>query len=161
MPNRVIVNKLRDNSELAQAAYGYFHLVEKKFHHKSKTRANQIITQTDILDITYNGYVTSEHTTLINPEKLNGDFAPLQAKRFFERYDLLIHQPNTESDFSNVLSHKGKEHRLLAQWVERTRFKAHRLDFSYKNCNYHTKRMESCEVFITNITHNFTQKGRV
>ncbi len=30
-----------------------------------------------------------------NTEKLDGKFAPFQTKRFFERYDLLIHQPNT------------------------------------------------------------------
>lgn len=106
MPNRVIVNKLRDNSELAQAAYGYFHLVGKKFKNdeKHEDRENKEITQTDILDITYNGYITSEHTTLINPEKLKGDFAPLQAKRFFERYELIYHIPNTTiSGFSATL----------------------------------------------------------
>ena len=29
--------------------------------------------------------------------------SPFQAKKFFERYDLLIHQPNTESGFSATL----------------------------------------------------------
>lgn len=33
----------------------------------------------------------------------DGDFSPLQAQRFFSRYDLFIHQPNTESGFSATL----------------------------------------------------------
>ena len=49
--------------------------------------------------------------------------------------------------FSNVLSHKGMEHKLLMRWLEERGFSVHILDFSYKNCNYHTKRMEFCEVF--------------
>lgn len=34
---------------------------------------------------------------------LKGDFTPLQTKQFFERYDILIHQPNTDSGFSATL----------------------------------------------------------
>ncbi|RDU59980.1 hypothetical protein CQA53_11130 [Helicobacter didelphidarum] len=34
---------------------------------------------------------------------LKGEFSPLQAKHFFERYDLLLHQPNTDSGFSATL----------------------------------------------------------
>ncbi len=102
MTNKEQIKKLRDNAELAMANYGYFNLVGKKFDNKDEynDRKNTEITQTDILDVTYKGYITSEHTTLINPEKLNGDFAPTQAKRFFERYDLLDHCSNTESGFS-------------------------------------------------------------
>ena len=106
MTNKEIIKKLKDNAELAQAAYGYFHLIGKVFDNKdeNKGRKNKEITQTDILDITYNGYITSEHITLINPEKLNGDFTPLQAKRFFERYELIHHIPNTTiSGFSATL----------------------------------------------------------
>ena len=49
------------------------------------------------MDITYKDYVTSNHTTLINPEKLNGDFSPLQAKRFFDKYDLLDFYPKFDT----------------------------------------------------------------
>ncbi|WP_300856667.1 hypothetical protein [uncultured Helicobacter sp.] len=103
MTNKQQIQKLRDNAELAMASYGYFHLIDKKFNHKSKTRKDDFITLHDILDSTYKGYVTSEHTTFINPEKLNGDFSPLQSKNFFERYDLLEHCPNTNSGFSATL----------------------------------------------------------
>lgn len=39
----------------------------------------------------------------ITISKLDGDFSPLQAKQFLDRYDLLIHQTNTESSFSAAL----------------------------------------------------------
>lgn len=66
-------------------------------------RKNTEITLHDILDSTYKDYVIPEYTTLVDPEKLKGDFSPLQAQRFFSRYDLLIHQPNTNSGFSATL----------------------------------------------------------
>ena len=103
MQNKILINKLRNNAELAMAAYGYFNLMGKKFHNESKTRKGDFITLHDILDSTYKDYVTTDHTTLINPEYLNGDFTPTQAKRFFEKYDLLKHCPNTESGFSATL----------------------------------------------------------
>ena len=104
MNNKQQVNKLKDYAELAWASYGYFHLIGKKFDDKrNKTKENRIIALADILDYTYKGYVTSDHTTLINPEELKGDFTPTQAKRFFKKYDLLEHQHNTNSGFSATL----------------------------------------------------------
>ncbi|TLD96248.1 hypothetical protein LS80_008675, partial [Helicobacter trogontum] len=81
MTNKERIKKLRDNAELAMASYGYFHLVGKKFHKKSKTRQKDTITQTDILDLTYKEYIAVES----NPHKsddeikigtLDGDFSP-------------------------------------------------------------------------------------
>ncbi|TLD87754.1 hypothetical protein LS66_007640 [Helicobacter sp. MIT 03-1614] len=106
MTNKQQIQKLRDNAELAMASYGYFHLIGKKIENdreKYGDKADKPITLHDILDSTYKGYVTSDHTTLINPEELDGDFSPLQSKSFFERYDLLEHQPNTDSGFSATL----------------------------------------------------------
>lgn len=102
MTNKQQIQKLRDNAELAMASYGYFHLIDKKFNHKSKTRKDDFITLHDILDSTYKGYKTPNHK-LGNPEELDGDMTPTQAKNFFERYDLLEHCPNTNSGFSVTL----------------------------------------------------------
>ena len=112
MQNKILISKLRDNAELAQAAYGYFHLIGKRFESEkirnTKRESTPIITPTDILDLTYNKHIAVES----NPHKpddeikvgtLKDDFTPTQAKRFFSRYDLLIHQPNTESGFSATL----------------------------------------------------------
>ena len=105
MNNKQLIKKLKDNAELAQASYGYFHLIGKKIKNDEKKygdKANKPITQTDILDLTYKGYEVKD-TGWVFDDKLKGDFTPLQAKRFFERYDLLIHEPNTESGFSATL----------------------------------------------------------
>ena len=114
MTNKQQIKKLRDNAELAWASYGYFDLVGKKFDIKDERIKNSpridnlTITQTDLLDLTYNKYIAVESNPHkpddeIKVGKLKGDFTPTQAKRFFSRYDLLIHQPNTESGFSATL----------------------------------------------------------
>ncbi len=97
MNNKEQIKKLKDNAELAMAAYGYFHFEGKRFKDSDK-----IITMQNILDIAYKGYEVKD-TGWIFDDELKGEFAPLQAKRFFERYDLLIHQPNTDSGFSATL----------------------------------------------------------
>ncbi|STQ86850.1 DNA adenine methylase [Helicobacter muridarum] len=52
---------------------------------------------------------------------------------------------------SNTIFHKGKEHTILQNWLEKNKqLKIHFLDFSYKNCNYQTKRADSVEVLIAN-----------
>ncbi|WP_238699680.1 hypothetical protein [Helicobacter trogontum] len=114
MKNKTLINKLKDNAELAMAAYGYFHLIGKKIENdreKYGDKADKPITLHDILDSTYKGYVTSDHTTLINPEELDGDFSPTQTQRFFERYDLLKHCPNTDSGFSATLFREKRKQR--------------------------------------------------
>ncbi|WP_238699679.1 hypothetical protein [Helicobacter trogontum] len=42
---------------------------------------------------------------------LKGDMTPTQTQRFFSRYDLLIHQPNTESGFSATLFGEKRKQR--------------------------------------------------
>lgn len=124
MNNKRQIEKLRDNVELSWAAYGYFDLIGKRFNKKIlkdiDRESTPIITQADILDITYNKHIAVE----LNPHKqddeikigkLKGDFTPTQAKRFFEKYDILIHQPNTESGFSATLLEKTNM--LESQWA--------------------------------------------
>lgn len=125
MNNKQQINKLRDNAELAMAAYGYFHLIGKKIKNdeeKYGDKANKPITLHDILDSTYKGYVTPDHTTLINPEKLNGDFSPLQVENFFEHYDLLKHCPNTDSGFSATLFKDTKADSKDSEYISQLRF---------------------------------------
>lgn len=94
MRNKLLISKMKHNAELAQAAYGYYDLIGKKFKGRQDEQGNAlVITLHDILDSTYKGYVTSDHTTLINPEELDGDFTPTQAKNFFKKYDLLDFYP--------------------------------------------------------------------
>ena len=107
MTNKEIINNLKDYAELAQATYGYFHLAGKKFKNKKEygDKANKPVTLQDILDSTYKGYVTSTHTSLINPEKLDGDFTPTQAKKFFDKYDLLDFYPKFDTKNNKLCFH--------------------------------------------------------
>ena len=117
MDNKEQIKKLRDNAELAMASYGYFHLTDKTYKHndkdekrlkefrelKAKALGKDIDesiypTYIDILNIEYNSF-------------LGGDMTPTQTQRFFSRYDLLIHQPNTESGLSATLFGEKRKQR--------------------------------------------------
>ncbi|WP_144600802.1 lipase family protein [Campylobacter coli] len=122
MSNKEQIRKLRDNSELAWASYGYFHYFleqQKKSYavwlqdesgknrlDENKKAITKSIDLNDVLDIEYKGLEVIKLDIFGNPEKigkLDGDFSPLQAKQFFSRYDLLKHCPNTNSGFSATL----------------------------------------------------------
>ena len=122
--NKDLIKKLRDNAELAWSAYGYYDFFTEPFYHMylldDNKQAHYIKDITDIMNISYMGcdvYVAD----LIFPNRegikvgtLKGDFSPLQAKRFFEKYDLLKHCPNTESsDFSATFFY-NKESKALS-----------------------------------------------
>ncbi|WP_394950432.1 hypothetical protein [uncultured Helicobacter sp.] len=74
---------------------------------KYKPNKNQRdITYANILDIAYKYYLDDNSKPkdgFFDDRLFDGDFSPLQAQRFFSRYDLLIHQPNTEPGFSATL----------------------------------------------------------
>ena len=116
--NKERIKKLRDCAELAMAAYGYFDRLKyndaqdedsqkalKEFRKIKKDQA-ATIAHADILDITYKYYLDDNgkpKDSWYHNRLFDGDFTPLQAKRFFERYDLLKHCPNTDSGFSATL----------------------------------------------------------
>ena len=135
MKNKILINKLKDNAELAMAAYGYFHLADSKYDFNKDNRdkkrlkyfrdikrdelikqnpnttdqelQNTYPTHADILNMEYKYFKDKKTKEIQNgffdDDFLGGDMTPTQAKRFFERYDILIHQPNTESGFSATL----------------------------------------------------------
>ncbi|RTI79071.1 hypothetical protein C3I09_08985, partial [Campylobacter jejuni] len=123
MDNKGLITKLRDNAELPCAAYGYFHLANEsyKLEENSKdwkrlkyfrdikedTTQSVFPTLIDILNIEYK-YFKDEKTGKLkdgffDDELFSGDFSPLQAKQFLDRYDLLKHCPNANSGFSATL----------------------------------------------------------
>jgi adenine-specific DNA-methyltransferase len=53
---------------------------------------------------------------------------------------------------SNVLEHKGAVNKILKNWADSENFKVNRLNYSYKNSNYHStaKNNNTVEVLITN-----------
>ncbi|WP_258865040.1 hypothetical protein [Helicobacter sp. MIT 14-3879] len=115
-----MINKLKENAELAWAAYGYYDLIGKKFHTQSKTRKGEFITLHDIMDATYFDYETQD-STFFNTFKLKGDMTPTQAKRFFKRYDLLDFYPKDDSQgFHACLfqNKKSKEYTFVIRGTE-------------------------------------------
>ena len=140
MQNKILINKLKENAELAMAAYGYFHLADskydfnkdeidkrrlKEFRKRKDDEFNVSLypTPTDILNIEYKYFKDKNdkpQDSWYHKHFLGGDFSPLQAKRFFEKYDLLKHCPNTESGFSATLfqNKETKEYTLAIRGTE-------------------------------------------
>ena len=142
-----MINRLKDNAELAMAAYGYFHLADSKYDfNKDNTDTERLEyfrelkddktqslfpTPTDILNIEYK-YFKDENDkpqdSWYHKHFLGGDFSPLQAKRFFEKYDLLEHCSNTESGFSATLfGEKRKQTNIESKATQYTN------DYGYTN----------------------------
>ena len=91
MDNRRQIQNLKDYAELAWASYGYFECIGNRFD-KEK---DKFVSIANVLDIQYKDLkIIDEKGFKI--ATLNGDFTPTQAKIFFEKYDMLIHQQNTE-----------------------------------------------------------------
>ena len=154
MTNRQTIQNLQNNAELAWASYGYFHyFLEQhnkpdyidKVHYidakdengkdkldNNNEKVKRPIELTDILDINYKKCAVFEYNSFLERYDrigtLKGDFTPTQAKRFFEKYDILIHQPNTESGFSATLfGEKRKQTNTESKEVSYTN------DYGYTN----------------------------
>ncbi len=123
------IDNLKDYAELAWASYGYFHHFLEQYNKPDYTdkihyidakdengkykldinneKAKRPLDIADILDVNYKRCNVFEYNSRFRKYNkigtLKGDFAPTQAKNFFERYDLLKHCPNTDSGFSATL----------------------------------------------------------
>lgn len=53
---------------------------------------------------------------------------------------------------SNVLEHKGEINKIMKEWARKYQYKVHKLNYHYKNSNYHStaKNNKTTEVLITN-----------
>ena len=86
-------------------------LKDEKGKDRTDSNKNPItkeIALTDIMDNTFADYEV--YKPQLSPKfkpnkvgKLKGDFTPTQTKRFFERYELIHHIPNTLSGFSATI----------------------------------------------------------
>lgn len=124
MSNKQQIQKLRDNAELAWAAYGYYNLItndtnqsfmvlkDEKGKDKVDSNGNPMTKQVnlvDIMDITYKDYKVYKPSRLptLKPDELGtlkGDMSPTQVKldsklsnrtiTFTNRFRILAHQPN-------------------------------------------------------------------
>ncbi|WP_205713233.1 hypothetical protein [Campylobacter helveticus] len=116
MTNKGMIKKLKDNAELAWAAYGYYDLMtndtsqafivlkDKEGKDRIDSSGNSIVKQitfADIMDNTYKNYEAYHLNPKIKKKekigKLKGDFTPTQAKNFFDKYDLLDFYPKFDA----------------------------------------------------------------
>ena len=133
MENKLLINKMKNAAELAWAAYGYYDLMTNSDNQlfieiqnkKNEDFMKKDITLIDIMDNTFADYKV--YKPQLSPKfkpgvvgTLKGDMTPTQSKRFFDKYDMLIHQPNTESGFSATLfqNKETKEYTLAIRGTE-------------------------------------------
>ncbi len=64
----------------------------------------------------------------------------------------ILNKNNIKFALSNVLSNKGKENKILMDWINKYKYKVIHLNNTYSNSNYHTKNKEKItdEVLIIN-----------
>ena len=124
--------------------------------HKAITEKNIIFTNNDFNELkidklSSNDFVYCDPPYLITCATYNekDGWNETCEKNLLELLDKLNSQ-NVKFALSNVLFSKGKTNDILLEWSKK--YNVHHLDYTYQNCNYHTKDKESKpdEVLITN-----------
>jgi site-specific DNA-adenine methylase len=107
----------------------------------------------DINSITKNSFVYCDPPYLITCASYNerGGWTDKDEKDLLKFLDFL-NAKKIRFALSNVLSNKGKENKLLMDWLNHRDYRTIHLKSSYGNSNYHTKdkRSEAQEVLIVN-----------
>lgn len=124
--------------------------------HKAITEKNIIFTNKDFNELkidklSSNDFVYCDPPYLITCATYNekDGWNENCERKLLELLDKLNSQ-NVKFALSNVLFSKGKTNDMLIEWSKK--YNVHHLDYTYQNCNYHTKDKESKpdEVLITN-----------
>ena len=124
--------------------------------HKAITEKNIIFTNKDFNELkvdklTSNDFVYCDPPYLITCATYNekDGWNETHEKELLGLLDRLNMQ-NIRFALSNVLFSKGKTNDILIEWSRK--YNVHHLDYTYQNCNYHTKDKDSKpdEVLITN-----------
>ena len=110
MKNKLLINKIKNAAELAMAAYGYYDLMTNSDNQlfieiqnkKNEDFMKKDITLIDIMDSTFADYKVykPQLSPKFKPDvvgTLKGDMTPTQAKRFFDKYDLLDYYPKFDT----------------------------------------------------------------
>ena len=124
--------------------------------HKAITEKNIIFTNKDFNELkidklSSNDFVYCDPPYLITCATYNekDGWNENSESKLLELLDKLNSQ-SVKFALSNVLFSKGKTNDILIEWSKK--YNVHHLDYTYQNCNYHTKDKESKpdEVLITN-----------
>jgi len=124
--------------------------------HKAITEKNIIFTNYDFKEIkidklSYNDFIYCDPPYLITCASYNerDGWNENEEKSLLSILDRL-NDNHIKFALSNVLESKGKANDILIEWSEK--YNVNHLDYTYSNCNYHTKDKvsKSDEVLITN-----------
>ena len=124
--------------------------------HKAITEKNIIFTNNDFTELKVdklkpNDFVYCDPPYLITCATYNekDGWNETKEKELLELLDK-INSKGVKFALSNVLFSKGKTNEILIEWAKQ--YNIHHLDYTYQNCNYHTKDKNSKpdEVLITN-----------
>lgn len=124
--------------------------------HKAITEKNIIFTNKDFNELkidklSSNDFVYCDPPYLITCATYNekDGWNENSERKLLELLDKLNSQ-NVKFALSNVLFSKGKTNDILIEWSQK--YNVHHLEYTYQNCNYHTKDKESKpdEVLIIN-----------
>jgi len=112
----------------------------------------------DFSQLTQNDFVYCDPPYLITTGSYNDGkrgFKGWTEKEEIELLDILdnLNTQNIKFALSNVIQHKGKENKLLENWLKEREYKINFINKNYSNSNYQTKirdKNASIEVLITN-----------
>lgn len=136
------------NAKMQDKLKGFTNALQNK--HISLASLDFRAFDTDILDKQSFVYIDPPYLLGGATYNENGAWSKSDEKDLFE-FMQMLDTKNVKFALSNVLFHKQKEHKMLKIWLDKNpKFHTHFLNFSYKNCNYQTKREPSSEVLITN-----------
>lgn len=123
----------------------------KAITEKNISFTNKDFTQLKIDKLSSNDFVYCDPPYLITCATYNekDGWNENCERKLLELLDKLNSQ-SVKFALSNVLFSKGKTNDILIEWSKK--YNVHHLDYTYQNCNYHTKDKESKpdEVLITN-----------
>lgn len=119
------------------------------------TFTDGMFTDFDVLKLSLNDFVYLDPPYLITTGSYNDGkrgFSDWDITQEKEMYNLLrqLNQKNIKFALSNVLTHKGQQHELLEELIQKENFYLTDLNYSYKNSSYNTIKKSSREVLITN-----------
>jgi adenine-specific DNA-methyltransferase len=105
------------------------------------------------LDITQNDFVYLDPPYLLGLASYN-ELNGWNEKDETELYSVLskLDKKNIRFALSNVLEHKGSKNGIMHKWATAEKFKINKLNYNYKNSNYHStaKNNNTVEALITN-----------
>lgn len=130
-------------------------------HSRDVSFSNRDFREVDFSVLTDNDFVYADPPYLITRGTYNDGKRGFSGWSSSEEIALLgilksLNSKGVRFALSNVLKHKGKENKLLQEWISEHGFSVYQLNMCYNNSNYQssTSKGKTLEVLVTNYTNN-------